>query len=61
MSSTKRFNRIQKIVSNFCLDKASMLNPGDFISIHPSYVMTHDNTGAVLKKYDLAIIYSKIF
>jgi homoaconitate hydratase len=52
----KRLNRIQKIVSKFSLDKSSMLSPGDFVSIQPSHVMTHDNTGAVLKKYSITLI-----
>src|SRR3989449_11781642 len=27
------------------------LRTGDFVSIHPRYVMTHDNTSAVIKKF----------
>jgi homoaconitate hydratase len=27
------------------------LRPGDFLSIHPDHVMTHDNTAAVMKKF----------
>src|SRR5205809_7963090 len=27
------------------------LRTGDFVSIHPHYVMTHDNTSAVMSKF----------
>src|SRR2546425_755067 len=27
------------------------LRTGDFVSIHPRYVMTHDNTSAVMSKF----------
>ena len=42
-------SRTLKILKGFT-DSLS-LNTGDFISISPHAVMTHDNTGPVIKKY----------
>jgi homoaconitate hydratase len=46
-------NLIEKIAQNFALDldKGHQVRSGDFISIRPAYVMTHDNTGAVMGKF----------
>jgi homoaconitate hydratase len=46
-------NLIEKIAQNFALDLAAghEVRSGDFISIRPAYVMTHDNTGAVMGKF----------
>lgn len=35
----------------FGLDEGNILHSGDYISIKPAYVMTHDNTGAVIPKF----------
>lgn len=35
----------------FGLDEGNILHSGDYISITPAYVMTHDNTGAVIPKF----------
>lgn len=35
----------------FGLDEGHTLHSGDYISIKPAYVMTHDNTGAVIPKF----------
>lgn len=45
-------NRIEKIASKFALN-AQKVYSGDFVSIQPRHVMTHDNTGAVLSKHVL--------
>ena len=44
---------IEKIVQNHAvgLDPNHIVQSGDFISIQPRHVMTHDNTGAVMGKF----------
>ncbi len=44
---------IEKIVQRHAinLDKNQIVRSGDYISIKPSFVMTHDNTGAVIPKF----------
>ena len=44
---------IEKIAQKFAvgLDKNHEVHSGDYISIKPAYVMTHDNTGAVIPKF----------
>ena len=44
---------IEKIVQKHAvgLKPGSIVRSGDFISIQPSHVMTHDNTGAVMLKF----------
>lgn len=46
-------NIIEKISQRFAvgLDEGTIVNSGDFISIKPAHVMTHDNTGAVIPKF----------
>lgn len=46
-------NIIEKIAQRFAvgLDDGVVVNSGDFISIKPAHVMTHDNTGAVIPKF----------
>jgi homoaconitate hydratase len=46
-------NLIEKIAQNFAfgLPSGQTVQSGDYISIRPSYVMTHDNTGAVIPKF----------
>lgn len=46
-------NLIEKIVQKHAvgLDKDEKVKSGDFVSIRPAYVMTHDNTGAVIPKF----------
>jgi len=43
---------IEKIVQKYAvgLDDNYKIKSGDFITIQPEYVMTHDNTGAVIPK-----------
>ena len=44
---------IEKIVQRFAvgLEDGATVHSGDFISIRPAHVMTHDNTGAVMQKF----------
>ena len=46
-------NLVEKIAQRFAvgLDEGTTVNSGDFISIKPAHVMTHDNTGAVIPKF----------
>lgn len=46
-------NIIEKICQKFSvgLEKGYEVHSGDIVSIMPSYVMTHDNTGAVIPKF----------
>ena len=46
-------NLIEKIVQKFAvgLDDDQIVQSGDIVSIKPAYVMTHDNTGAVIPKF----------
>ncbi len=44
---------IEKIAQKYAvgLDKNHKVQAGDYLSIRPAYVMTHDNTGAVIPKF----------
>lgn len=44
---------IEKIAQKFAvgLDPKYQVHAGDYLSIKPAYVMTHDNTGAVIPKF----------
>jgi len=44
---------VEKIAQKFAygLNKDQIVQAGDYISIKPAYVMTHDNTGAVIPKF----------
>ncbi len=55
-------NLIEKIARKFAvgLEKDTIVHSGDFISIKPAYVLTHDNTGAVIPKFK-AIGAARIF
>lgn len=46
-------NSIEKIVQRFAvnLETDYQVRSGDFIAFRPAYVMTHDNTAAVLQKF----------
>jgi len=46
-------NRIEKITERYAagLTPGQRVHAGDFVSIHPAHVMTHDNTGAVIPKF----------
>ena len=44
---------VEKIASRHAdgLPKGAVVRAGDFVSIRPRHVMTHDNTGAVIPKF----------
>src|SRR5438067_4031531 len=44
---------IEKIATNYAvgLDPGQLVHSGDFVTIRPKHVMTHDNTGAVIPKF----------
>jgi len=46
-------NLVEKIVQKHAvgLGENELVKSGDFVSIKPAYVMTHDNTGAVIPKF----------
>ena len=46
-------NIIEKIAQKFAigLESGQTVKSGDYVSIQPAYVMTHDNTGAVIPKF----------
>ena len=46
-------NLIEKIVQKFAvgLEEGQLVQSGDYVSIKPAHVMTHDNTGAVIPKF----------
>jgi homoaconitate hydratase len=46
-------NRIEKIADRFTvgIPEEARVHAGDFVSIRPFHVMTHDNTGAVIPKF----------
>ncbi len=48
-----RQNLVEKIAQKFAvgLEKDHIVRAGDYLSIRPAYVMTHDNTGAVIPKF----------
>src|SRR5437763_5672445 len=44
---------VEKIATRFAigLEPGQLVRSGDFVTIHPKQVMTHDNTGAVIPKF----------
>jgi len=46
-------NLVEKIAQKYAvgLEERQIIQSGDYISIKPAYVMTHDNTGAVIPKF----------
>ncbi|MBN2227268.1 MAG: homoaconitase [candidate division Zixibacteria bacterium] len=46
-------NLVEKIAQKFAvgLESGHTVHSGDYLSIKPAHVMTHDNTGAVMKKF----------
>jgi len=46
-------NLVEKIAQRFAvgLEEGHIVKAGDYLSIRPAYVMTHDNTGAVIPKF----------
>jgi homoaconitate hydratase len=50
--TTDSQNLIEKIVQKYALDlpKGYKVKSGDYVTIRPHHVLTHDNTGAVIPK-----------
>lgn len=50
--STDSQNLIEKIVQKYALDlpQEYKVKSGDYVTIRPHHVLTHDNTGAVIPK-----------
>jgi homoaconitate hydratase len=46
--------KVEKIVTHYAvgLDDGQLAHAGDFVMIRPRHVMTHDNTGAVIPKFE---------
>ena len=46
-------NLVEKIAQRYAvgLDDGQLVHAGDYLSIRPAYVMTHDNSGAVIPKF----------
>ena len=55
MSATARASRgqtaVEKIVERHVVGSAGTVRAGDFVSVKPHHVMTHDNTAAVMLKF----------
>lgn len=45
-------NLIEKIIQKYAVNPPSKVQSGDFVSIQPQHVMTHDNTAAVIQKFN---------
>ncbi len=47
-------NLVEKIAENYGvgLPAGHVVRSGDFLSIRPAHVMTHDNTSAVIPKFE---------
>lgn len=50
--TTDSQNLIEKIVQKYALDlpEGYKVKSGDYVTIRPHHVLTHDNTGAVIPK-----------
>ena len=46
-------NQIEKIAQRYAVELApgQEIHSGDYVSIEPAHVLTHDNTGAVIPKF----------
>ncbi|OZJ04276.1 hypothetical protein BZG36_02566 [Bifiguratus adelaidae] len=44
-------NLVEKIVQKYAVDVEGLVKSGDYVSIRPHHVLTHDNTGAVMPKF----------
>ncbi len=43
---------IEKIVQRFVVQHEEIVHSGDYVMIRPKHVLTHDNTGAVISKFN---------
>jgi len=46
-------NLIEKIAQRFAVNVSDgvEIHSGDYITLHPAHILTHDNTGAIMKKF----------
>ncbi|MFH1686874.1 MAG: homoaconitase [bacterium] len=53
MSSPSGQNLVEKIAQRFAVDlpEGHVVHAGDYLSIRPAHILTHDNTGAVIPKF----------
>lgn len=53
MVNSKAQNLVEKLAQRYAVDleEGRLVQSGDYISIQPAHVMTHDNTGAVIPKF----------
>ncbi|KAF9180553.1 mitochondrial Homoaconitase [Haplosporangium sp. Z 767] len=53
VSATQPQNMIEKIAQRYAVDLApnQTVKSGDFVTIRPAHILTHDNTGAVISKF----------
>jgi len=53
MVNSKAQNLVEKLAQRYAVDleEGHIIQSGDYISIRPAHVMTHDNTGAVIPKF----------
>lgn len=54
MNSPTGQNLVEKIAQRFAVDlpDGQMVHAGDYLSIRPAHILTHDNTGAVIPKFE---------
>lgn len=43
---------VEKIVQKHVVGSRALARSGDIVTVRPRYVMTHDNTAAVMNKYE---------
>jgi homoaconitate hydratase len=46
----KKQTLIEKIVNRFTIPSTSKVYQGDYVTLQPAHIMTHDNSAAVIKK-----------
>jgi len=51
MAGERGQNLIEKIVQRFTEGATGKVYAGDYVTLRPAHVLTHDNTGAVMKKF----------
>lgn len=44
-------NLVEKIVQRYIVEQKEKVYSGDYVTIQPKHVMTHDNTSAVMNKF----------
>ena len=61
-SSSEPQSYVEKVVQMHAVDwpASKAVRAGDFVTIRPAHVMTHDNTGPVISKYVLSTLMCSI-